>query len=66
MIEVCHSNQPYKSKLSLYNRYYRFSIPFNSYTQAARRKASIIRVGVVCVCIRVLKCLKQELGLGYR
>ena len=27
-IEVCHSNQPNKSKLSMYSCYFHFSIPF--------------------------------------
>ena len=58
-VEARCINQPNKSKLSLYK-------PFlNSSTQAKKRNASVIMVGVVCVGLYVSRHLKEE-GLGYR
>ena len=57
-IEVCGSNQCNKSKLSI-----TFTLIFllNGYTQAARRSASVIKVGVISMGVCLSRCLKKSL-----
>ena len=58
-IEACIEAWP-KSKLLLYSHYFHFNI--HSCTQAARWSALVIKVGVVFVCVCILRCLKEELA----
>ena len=61
-IEASHRNQPNKSKLSLYKLLFSLNIPLNGYTQVQRRRASVIKVGMVDVDVCVLSHLKEELA----
>ena len=58
-ISVRHSNQPNRSKLLLYSRYFTLTFPLNSCAQAARQSTSVVKVGVVYVGVHVLRCLKE-------
>ena len=58
-IEVCHRNQPKKSKLLLYKLLFSLNI---DYTQATRWSALVIKVSVVCMGVHVSLCLKEELA----
>ena len=62
-IEAHHGNQPNKSKLLLYKLFF-FILTFlsNGCTEASRRSASVMKMGVVGVGICVLRCLKEELA----
>ena len=42
--------------------YLHFNIPLDSCTQATRWNASVIKVGVVCVGLHVLRLLKEGLS----
>ena len=54
-IEACHRNQPNKGKLLHFMSTLIFLL--NGYTQATRRSASVIKVGVdgVGICISIKK-----------
>ena len=54
-------NQPNKSKLALYNRYFTIIVIYNSCSEVTRRSASVIKVGVVDIDVRVSSHLKEEL-----
>ena len=41
--------------------YFTLTFLLNSYTQATRRSASVIKVGVEGISVCVLRCLKEDL-----
>ena len=62
-VEMCCRNQRNRSKLSLYTAVtFTLTILLNSCTQATRWNVSVIKVGVVCMGIRILRPLKEELA----
>ena len=61
-IEACCRNQPNKSKLSLYKLLFSLNIPLNGCTQAARWRASVIKVSMFDVDICASSHLKEELA----
>ena len=61
-IEVRHRNQPNKSKLMLYKPLLRLYSHLKQRTYVTRQNASVIKVGVVCISVHVLRCLKEELA----
>ena len=61
-VEACRRNQPNKSNLLLYKPLLSLQ---HSCTQATRRNASVIKVGVLRVVVGILRHLKELRNLGY-
>ena len=60
-IETCHKNQSNKSKLALYKALLHFYNHLKQLYISKKWSTLVVKVGVVCVDIHILRHLKQEL-----
>ena len=65
-MEACHSNQPIKSKLSLYSCYFHFNIPFKQLYTSCKTKRFSYKGGYGVHGHTRIKMFERSAGLGYR
>ena len=65
-IEAHRSNQPTKTKLSLYSRYFHFNIPFKQLYTSCKTECFSYKGGCGVHRHTRIKVFKRRPGLGYR
>ena len=65
-IKACHCNQPNKSKLLLYSRYFHFNIPFKQLYTSCKLEHFGYKGGFGVRGHMHTEVFKRRAGLGYR